>query len=378
MHDNLDFIPEISFIPTTLEQIIYNMIVEYESEYTRLTGKTRKIAPADPERIMLQTQAYRLYQTYELIDHTAKMNFLKYATGAYLDNLGAMVMVERLKPKAAICTVQFMLSAAVGEVVVIPIGTRISPGDSIFFATTVENYISIGETSIIATVVCGKVGTVGNEYATGSINVLVDPVNYVTKAINIERSQGGADLETDENLRMRIYLKPDSFSVAGPDDSYRYFAFEYSQQVADCNVHSPVPGDVIVVVILQGGEIPQAAFLSEVFAYLQNKRPLTDNLSVTAPSVVNYNLDITYYIANPNKNQAEIIKTNSLKAIDDFVNWQKTKLGRDVNPNELTRRLMDCGIKRVEISSPNFTVLQYNEIAIANEVSVNFGGFENE
>ena len=287
-------------------------------------------------------------------------------------------MVERLQPKSAITKVRFELSAVVSEIVVIPVGTRVTPGNNLFFATNEEHFIKAGELSCDAVVTCNKLGTIGNSYVVGSINILVDPINYVARAINLETSQGGADIETDDNLRMRIYMKPDSFSVAGPDNAYKYFAYEFSQNIQDCNVVSPVPGEVKVVVVLVNGEIPQTAFLSELVLFLENKRPLTDNLEVLAPEVVDYDLSITYYITNKNKVATEIIKNEVSVAVNKFIQWQKSKLGRDINPNELVRRVMECGIKRVEVALPTHTVLEYNQLAVAQNITLILGGYEDE
>lgn len=376
--NSLDFFSDISFVPCTLEEILQSMILDYEQEYMRCTGQIKKVPRSSPEYVMLTTQAYRIYQVYEKIDFSAKQNFIKYASGTYLENLGAMVMVTRLKPKAAVTKVQFILSDAVNEIVTIKSGTRISPGDSIFFITTEDCYVQAGDTVVETVVTCNTVGSIGNGYKVGSINILVDPVNYVKQAINIETSQGGADIETDENLRMRIYMKPDSFSVAGPTQAYEYFAYEFSQNIMDCNVESPVPGQVIIVVVLQNGEIPQTAFLDELVDFLEAKRPMTDKLEVVSPAVIEYDIEVNYYIANSNRNTAELIRKKVEQAIDEFIYWQKSKLGRDINPNELTRKLMDCGIKRIEVATPLHTCIEYNQLGVANNIVVNFGGFEDE
>lgn len=378
MIDKLDFLPDISFVPYSLEQMIDSMIAAYEEEHLKLSGKAQKVEISSPEHVMLQTQAYRLYQVYEQIDFCAKQNFIKYATGNYLENLGAMVMVKRLQPQSAVARVRFELSAAVDETITIPKGVRVSTGDSIFFETDSVCYVEAGATFADAIVSCTVTGTVGNNYKVGSINILADPVRYVTKAVNTEASQGGADLEDDDNLRMRIYLKPDSFSVAGPNEAYRYFAFEYSQNIVDCNVASPVPGEVVVVIMLKDGEIPTSAFLSGLFESLGDCRPLTDKLVVAAPEIVNYDLAAEYFISNSYKNQAEKIKANADLAVSEYIQWQKAKLGRDINPNELIRKLLDVGVKRVNITSPIYQPIEYNNVAIAADVSVGFGGFENE
>lgn len=46
-----------------------------------------------------------------------------------------------------------------------------------------------------------------------------------------------------------------------------------------------------------------------------------------------------------------------------YVKWQAGKLGRDINPSELTRRMMVNGVKRVVIRSPVYTELRSGNVA---------------
>lgn len=378
MNNDFNIAPEINFIPCSLEETIENMIINYEKEYEKLTGQTRNLQPAENERVILQSTAYMLYQAYCKIDYAAKMNFIKYAEGEYLENLGAMMMVKRLQPKAAITKVRFMLSDVVQETIVIKKGTRIASDNRVMFATTEECYINKGEKSVDTIVTCTQLGTIGNGILQGKIHLLVDPIKYVTSAVNLEVSQGGADLENDDNLRMRIYMKPDSFSVAGPKEAYMYFAFSYSQNIADCKVDTPSPGKVNLVVMLKNGELPASAFLDDMKDELEKVRPLTDQLEIFPPEIIKYNINIKYYLGNSLKSQVETINSNIEKAVNSFVKWQKASLGRDINSDELIRRLLEVGAKRVEIISPTYKKLLYNQVAIAQNVEYEFGGFEND
>ena len=58
----------------------------------------------------------------------------------------------------------------------------------------------------------------------GQINTLVDPIAYISSVSNTTASTGGTDTEDDENYRERIQLAPESFSVAGSEGAYIYWA----------------------------------------------------------------------------------------------------------------------------------------------------------
>lgn len=51
----------------------------------------------------------------------------------------------------------------------------------------------------------------------------------------------------------------------------------------------------------------------------------------------------------------------------------KSKLGRDINPDELICLIKNAG-KRAVISSPTFRIVADNHVAIAENVNVTFGG----
>ncbi|WP_443683542.1 baseplate J/gp47 family protein, partial [Phascolarctobacterium faecium] len=105
---------------------------------------------------------------------------------------------------------------------------------------------------------------------------------------------------------------------------------------------------------------------------------LTDQVIVKAPDIVKFNVEVTYYINRADEVQSISIQSGVAKAVNDYVIWQKSKLGRDINPDELISLIKKNGAKRVVIASPNFQVIAENNIAIAENVSVKLGGLEDE
>ena len=59
--------------------------------------------------------------------------------------------------------------------------------------------------------------------------------------------------------------------------------------------------------------------------------------------------------------------------------WQRTRLGRDINPDELIYRLKSIGgVKRVLINSPEFVQVKENQVAQDKGVSIAMTGSEDE
>ncbi|MDR7867603.1 MAG: baseplate J/gp47 family protein [Sporomusaceae bacterium] len=365
-------LPQITFAERSAGVTEAALIAKYEEK----TKKT--LYPGDPVRLLLEAVAFMFAQVRNEIDYTGKQNLLAYAVGDNEDHLGVLVGTDRLPAAAATATLRFTLSAAQAGAVIIPAGTRATPGDNLLFATTATATIPAGQTYVDAEATCIETGAKGNDYAPGQINKIVDPIQWVASVTNTTTSEGGADIESDDAYRQRIRLAPESFSTAGPGGAYEYHAKKASALIVDVSVISPDPGEVEIRPLLAGGEIPGQEVLDAVTAACNDKsvRPLTDLVSVLAPTVVSYDVDATYWIDSDNSTVAATIQAAVEQAVADWVLWQKSKLGRDINPSELNRRMVNAGGKRVLIASPAYTALLKSQVAVAGTVAASFGGFE--
>lgn len=373
---------DISFADTDPVKIERDIITLYET----MTG--RSLAKGDPVRLFLDTIAAVFVQLYSTLDTSAKLNLLAYSEGAFLDHLGALLDVTRLEAARAETTLRFSLSEGQPAAVIIPAGTRVSPGGgTLLFATEEAVEIPAGETEIDVVAQCSEAGEVGNGFVPGQLKKLVDPFPYEMSVSNVTTSGGGADTEGDENLRERIQIAPESFSVAGPDGAYEYYARSAHQGIINVAVLGPedstaahviTPGNVEVYPLMVGGELPSREILDAVSAALnaKDKRPLTDYVHVLTPEAVNYNISVSYWIERSNAARGASIQAAVTAAVQEWVTWQRSRLGRDINPSELTRRMVAAGAKRVEIASPSFTVLTATQVAIPGGVSVLYGGLE--
>jgi phage-related baseplate assembly protein len=229
--------------------------------------------------------------------------------------------------------------------------------------------------------------------------VLVDPVPYIASTTNIDTSQGGndgfiiGDFTSNENLREEIFLKPESFSVAGPSGAYKYFARYYNPLILDVAVTSPSDGVVDIRfimgvyeydssgnLVLTDVQLPQQSMIDGLLAHISadKKRPLTDHVTGGAPSKVTYNIGVTYYIRTGDSENAANIQTAVNKAVTVYKLWQKSKIGRDIDPGELDSCIRFAGAKRSVITSPVFTTVDDVSLAWDGTVSVTYGGLEDE
>ena len=347
--------------------------------YEQISGRT--IARADPVRLFLETIALIIIQQRHIIDYTGKMNLLAYASGDYLDHIGAVLNVTRLPAASAITTIEFTLSESQLSNVIIPANTRITAGDNIYFATTEALEIPAGDLTGQVRASCTVSGSVGNGYLAGQLKRIVDVFPYEMSCINITDSAGGTEIESDENFRERIQIAPESFTSAGSIGAYTYFARTANSDIGDVAVSGPPvtqPGHVNIYPLMSNGTLPPDEVLNQVYEICNadDIKPDTDFVHVLSPVEKSYDLNVKYFIDRSNATVASNILVKVNQAVDDWIKWQHSKLGRDINPSELNYRIINAGAKRCEISSPEFQVLESYEIATCSNKNIIYGGLE--
>ncbi|MCL2201273.1 MAG: baseplate J/gp47 family protein [Oscillospiraceae bacterium] len=368
-------LPDITFAEKDPAVIQAEIIERFERELGR------RIYPGDPWMQVMLTLAYTFAVLRANIDFAGKQNLLRFASDGFLQELGRLLGVEQLQENHATTMLEFTLSTTLATVAHIPQGTRASPGGNISFATLEDLEIPPGELSGVVPARCMTAGTIGNGFEPGTINTLTDPFPFNSAVSNTEVSKGGSDIEDIEALRGRIHLAPESFSVAGPYGAYRFWARSANQLISDVSVHSPAPGIVEIVPLLSGGAVPTQSILDEVYRECSDRtrRPLTDKVIVRAPESVGFDIAFTYYINRSDAPNAAQIRHRVADAVDEYIMWQKSVLGRDINPSQLTKMVMKSGVKRIEIEAPVRTVLEHYKIGVADDTSgIVFGGIEDD
>ena len=366
-------LPDITFAEKDT-QIIENEIIQ---GYEEIAGQT--LAEGDPRKKLLQSEVPIIVGQRSLIDYSAKQNLLAYAAGDILDHIGILVGCTRLPATAATSTVRFTLSMVRSQSTTIEAGKRVTSGDNVFFATVSEYVIPQGTTTADIKVECLTVGAVGNGYGIGDLKTLVDPIPYVASVSNITVSEGGIDIEADDPYRDRIQQAPESFSTAGPDGAYMYWAKTASSTIIDVEVFSPSPGVVHICPLVTGGQIPGQEILDAVLTICSDKkvRPLTDHTHAVAPEQVEYAIDVSYWINKEDENLAVSIRAKVDQSVNDYKLWQKSKLGRGIDPSQLIQVMKNAGAERVAVTAPVYQALNKNQVAKEEEIIlVNYGGIE--
>lgn len=364
--------------------------------YSAVTGKTR---PKGVDLLFCRLLSNVALYNAANVNYAGNQNLPSRASGEDLDALGEMYY-EQDRPAATYAgtTIQFTISEAQAEAVLIPAGTRVSDADqTIVFNTDDDLQIDAGETTGTVHATCMTIGTDGNGYLAGEICNCVDVFPYYASCANTTTTDGGGDVPDDDEYYELLRQSQDAYSTCGAEGAYIYFAKRASSEIADVLVNSPYAGEVYIYCLMDDGTIAgsevKAQVLSECSA--SERRPLTDKVTVSDADEVSYTVNLTYYIPKNATASGAAVQSAVTQAVADYVAWQSGKLGRDIVPDELISRVIAAGAKRCVITTPVYTVLRdgtipadydpdtdFNDtvpqIAKCTSITLTNGGYEDE
>lgn len=373
---------EHQFIETDATTLKAQLVAKYEA----LTGNS--LRPASPDNLLISWVTSIILQERANDNYIGNQNLPSRAEGDSLDALADLYyLTERPEATAATCTIRFHISEAQRVAILVPSGTRVTDMSAeLYWETIKDSYIPAGDTYVDVVAQCQTPGNSGNGYELGQINTLVDVFDYYDACENITVSANGSDEATDDEFFELMRESQDAYSTAGPYGAYVYHARRVSTNIADVIPVSPSPCVVKLYVLMDDGTIAGEETKQAVYAACSadSVRPLTDNVLVEDPGTVDYNIDVTYYMSLTSSIPASDIQNAVEEAVQQFVSWQSGKLGRDINPSYLIQLLMATGIKRVNVVSPAFQVLQDGtsgtvpQVAKIGTILVTNGGYEYE
>ncbi len=366
-------LPEPNFIERDPEKITNAWLKRYEE----LTGKT--LYPSQIDRFAIDMGAYRENILRIEIQETAKKNLLSYAPLDALRHIGEPQGVTQLLADYAKTTIKFSLEQPLDFDFIIPKNIEVESKDGLFiFATTSAVTLKKYEYSVTVEAVCETAGTGANNYAIGTINNILTPLDYISKVENITVSSGGADDESADQLRERIRLAPEKYSNAGSKGAYRYHTLSAHQSITDVAILTPSPGIVNVYPLTTTGT-PSDELIKKVQEYLSDDkiRPLTDYVQVKAPEEIKFSINaeiILYSYAD-----IESVK----KTIDDKLNEYKLQLSEKLGKNVVETQIIAIlntiyGVYKVNLNSPSDIDIEEHQWANLTNYDITIGGYADE
>lgn len=155
--------------------------------------------------------------------------------GADLDDYVAQFGFTRIPARRASGVVTFERQTASGADVLVPIGTQVATQGSspVIVATVVPARLIVGETTIDIPARAAVGGATGN-VAAGTLTRRVTPVNGIMSMSNYQPFTGGADAESDAQLRLR-FKRTALRGMAGTEDMFLGVALD-NDAVTHANV----------------------------------------------------------------------------------------------------------------------------------------------
>jgi phage-related baseplate assembly protein len=373
---NPNVVPDIEFCVKDASVIESDVISNYEKYFYTATLVSKTLGRGDPVRLLLLPLIYQIVVQRSIVDSTGKENLIKYSHGGDLDNIGAFYGPRciRLKATYSTVTLQFSVANALTTDCPIPVGTLVQTGNQMRFATVATAIIPAGSLTVGIKGQATTAGADHNGFVAGQINQLVSWNSpFLVSVTNTDTSAGGADVESDDHFRARIWMAPESFSTAGPKEAYEYWAASANPDIIDVSVWSDasVAGQVYIYPLMKGGQLPTQAVLDQVYATCNadDIRPLTDQVFVQAPTPSTFVATVQFWIDKANAQFESTMIPAIQSAYQDWLSWQSSKIGLDINPSKLDQMMVDAGAKRTVITSPIFTVLDEKTLAVCDTVN---------
>lgn len=380
----------INFVNINAETVYEEIVRNIESDLGE------KLHEGDEKKLFIKSLMPIIMALKNDINDTANQNFLENARDEKTDAIANSYFdTKRLKPTKALCSGKAVLSEVQKKDILIPSGTKIT-SDGIRIFEIKEGYIvKAGEKEVDVKLISTSTGEKYNGIEIGKINHIIDPIAYVSQIYNTEISKEGSDIEDDKSYRERARLEMESKSCAGPEGAYEYYAYSADNSISAVKVVSPSPGTVRILVVVDNGESPSDEILKKVYDECspRDRRPLTDKVETGTPEIVEYDIDLTYYLDKnfptyEGKWRKAIEGENfdyQSGAIRTFINWQQEDIGRSINVEELKFQILNSstyeadnktlsGVRKLIINSPGYDNIKEIQLAKVRNINVTYGG----
>lgn len=215
---------------------------------------------------------------FEKLNAIISQNYLEFSQNDYLDELVALLGLERIQAVKPVAKVKFVANTPT----FIAKGSRVTDNKG-HFAYLLEN-VEIDESlEYIASV---ESDTYTNENY--DINALEIPNVYIESVEIAEPFAGYKALESDEELKERFKLALHRFSTAGSRESYLFYILSV-EGILKAEVYNAGAGNVEIVFLSPYDE--QIA-KDKIADALIDRVPLTDNIIYTPCEVIELELEI--------------------------------------------------------------------------------------
>lgn len=208
------------FVRGSLQNIVDRITSDFQ---TRITGAT-SLLRRSVLRVIARVIAGAIHLLYEYLDYQARQIFILTADEAGLEAISSEYGVSRT---AATEAVGSGVTGTSTNGVIIPAGTELSSTDDQIYETDEDVTVAAGVATLAFT--AQVAGADGNDDALIILS-FVSPIAGVSTSVTVDADgiTGGADIETDEDLRARLLARKRQPPHGGAEFDYVAWALEVS------------------------------------------------------------------------------------------------------------------------------------------------------
>ena len=350
----------------TLDDVRTDMFTRLDEVHAEYIGKGWLPSALNlnrgPARGLIELGNWGRWRVNEDITALVPQCFAAYATGPWLDLHAADVLLFRKPELQATGNIIFSREKPDGNIK-IPTGrlVRTKPdglGNRYRFITTAEVVLLEDELSVAAPVIAESYGQASNVTA-GAICEIVTSINgidAVTNEVDWLTSEG-ADVEDDESLRYRYYLRWRAISGL---NKYFYESLALSVPGVDSvKVHDRHPrgqGTVDIYIKSVAG-LPTQSLIDQVTAVIDVDKPQIDDFLVKAPNPIKADINILLQITRGEHDQIKAAVENRLRAMFAIpakdIGVKLLDINEDLTHSRIISEGMKSdGVKKVIVTSP--------------------------
>jgi uncharacterized phage protein gp47/JayE len=289
-----------------------------DSIHGQLPGSDAAI-PNSVLRVLGDAQGALCFLTLEYIDWLALQLLPDTAETEWLDRHGDIWLVNADgtigRKKATLATGTIICTGVYGAAV--PAGAMLGTGASVSatYQVTAQTFIGTGPTQVPATSLIA--GTIANLNPDDTLGFLVPPIGVDGQA-TVLQMDGGADIETDDELRTRILFRIQQPPMGGDTDDYILWALSYPGVTRAWSYPLEMGIGTVTVRFMMddlradNNGFPNPDDVANVAAYLDTVRPVAvKDFFVEAP--IPYPIDISISNLNSDDASTRANITQSLK-----------------------------------------------------------------
>lgn len=331
-----------------------DLIEQVRADILARSGQDETLRRSDLE-VQARVQAGGLHGLYGYLDWLARQILPDTAEAEILDRHASWWGVARKGATRAAGRATFATNAGAE----IPEGTVLQREGSDFDFVTTESATATGSETELA-IEAEEAGPDGN-LPEGAVLSLVSSLPGVGSTATVIELTGGADVESDSDLRGRLHDRIRRPPAGGAKHDYVAWALEQPgvTRAWVFPLHSGV-GTVGLTFVMDDRDdiIPTEADVDAVQSALDEKRPVTAELIVFAPAPVELDLDLRIYPDTPEVREAveEAVRDFIFREAEPGGTLRLSRLGeaislaRDEVRHELTSPDADVKVEDTEIS----------------------------